>query len=83
MPLPISRGRISHSLRSEANWLLRSLFGKLSDDSVIRQAEAKFAAHIGRTECIVFPFARTAIWATMQELNLPRGSRVEIGRAHV
>ncbi|MFZ9730509.1 MAG: DegT/DnrJ/EryC1/StrS family aminotransferase [Ilumatobacteraceae bacterium] len=76
MPLPISRGRISHTLRSEAGWLLRSLFGKLSDDSVIRQAEAKFAAHIGRSECIVFPFARTAIWATMQELNLPRGSRV-------
>ncbi|MGA1419771.1 MAG: hypothetical protein ACO32O_06685, partial [Ilumatobacteraceae bacterium] len=76
MPLPISRGRISHTLRSEAGWLLRSLFGKLSDDSIIRQAEAKFAAHIGRSECIVFPFARTAIWATMQELNLPRGSRV-------
>jgi|688.fasta_scaffold06782_20 dTDP-4-amino-4,6-dideoxygalactose transaminase len=76
MPLPISRGRISHTLRSEAGWLLRSLFGKLSDESVIRQAEVKFAEHIGREECIVFPYARTAIWATMQELNLPRGSRV-------
>jgi perosamine synthetase len=76
MPLPISRGRISHTLRSEAGWLFRSLFDSLRDDSVIRQAEAAFAKHIGRAECIVFPFARTAIWATMQELNLPRGSRV-------
>lgn len=76
MSLPISRGRISHTLRSEAGWLLRSFVGRLSDDSVIRRAEATFAAHIGRKECVIFPYARTAIWATMQELNLPRGSRV-------
>ena len=76
MSLPISRGRISHTLPSEAAWLLRSLVDRLDDDEAIHKAERTFAAYIGRSECIVFPFARTAIWATLQQLRLPRGSRV-------
>jgi len=76
MALPISRGRISHTLRSEVGWFLRALVVPLDKEPVIRSAERAFAAHIGRTECIAFPFARTAIWATIQELNLPPGSRV-------
>lgn len=76
MALPISRGRISHTLVSELGWLARGLVAPLSKESTIHRAEQAFASHVGRTECIVFPFARTAIWATLQELNLPRGSRV-------
>ncbi|MFM7665141.1 MAG: DegT/DnrJ/EryC1/StrS family aminotransferase, partial [Actinomycetota bacterium] len=76
MALPISRGRISHTVCSEAGWLLQALVAPLENETIIRSAEQMFAAHIGRTECITFPFARTAIWATIQELNLPPGSRV-------
>jgi len=76
MALPISRGRISHTVRSEAGWLMRALVAPLENETIIRRAEQMFAAHVGRTECIAFPLARTAIWATIQELNLPRGSRV-------
>ena len=76
MALPISRGRISHTLGRELGWLARGLVAPLSNESVVRRAEREFASYVGRSECIVFPFARTAIWATLQELNLPRGSRV-------
>lgn len=76
MALPISRGRISHTLLSEVGWFARGLVAPLSQEATIRRAEREFAEYVGRAECVVFPFARTAIWATLQELNLPRGSRV-------
>lgn len=76
MALPISRGRIAHTVPSELAWWGRSLVSPLSDQATIHRAERAFAEHIGRSECIVFPFARTAIWATLRELDLPQGSRV-------
>lgn len=48
----------------------------MSNERDIRRAEQTFAEHVGRTACIAFPFARTAIWATLKELNLPPGSRI-------
>jgi dTDP-4-amino-4,6-dideoxygalactose transaminase len=76
MKLPISRGRISHSLTAEIGWLLRSLGTPLSNSNKVNEAEAAFASYIGRSHCVVFPFARTAIWSTLKALNLPKGSRV-------
>lgn len=76
MTLPISRGRISHTLRSEFGWLMRSFLSPLNHEAAVQRAEQAFAKHIGRSSCTVFPFARTAIWATLKELDLPRGSRV-------
>lgn len=56
--------------------MFRALVSRLSSATKIRAAEKDFAAYVGRKDCIVFPFARTAIWSTLKELNLPRGSRV-------
>lgn len=76
MMLPVSRGRISHSLISECGWLLRGLVGPLTAPKIIANAEFAFATYVGRRNCIVFPFARTAIWSTLKALDLPPGSRV-------
>ena len=76
MKLPISRGRISHTLISEIGWLLRAVVTPLSKTETIDKAESAFATYVGRKNCVVFPFARTAIWSTLKILNLPPGSRV-------
>lgn len=76
MKLPISRGRISHTLTSEIGWLLRAVVTPLSKTETIDKAESAFATYVGRKNCVVFPFARTAIWSTLKILNLPPGSRV-------
>jgi perosamine synthetase len=76
MALPISRGRISHTVRGEIGWFLRAFVSPMSNVSVIQRAERAFAGHVGREDCVVFPFVRTAIWSTLKELDLPPGSRV-------
>jgi len=76
MGMPIARGRISHTLLSEIGWLLRALGSPLSNSRKVDEAEIAFADYVGRRECVAFPFARTAIWATLKSLNLPKGSRV-------
>ncbi|MGA0043463.1 MAG: DegT/DnrJ/EryC1/StrS family aminotransferase, partial [Ilumatobacteraceae bacterium] len=76
MKSPISRGRISHSLLSEIGWLLRAFGSTLSDGEKVVEAETAFAKYVGRERCVVFPFARTAIWATLRSLDLPKGSRI-------
>jgi perosamine synthetase len=76
MLLPLSRGRISHTVLSECGWFLRALASPLTDFKTVTKAEESFASYVGRQQCIVFPFARTAIWSTLKAQNLPRGSRI-------
>jgi len=63
-------------LLSECGWFIRALISPLTDFKTVSKAEASFASYVGRQQCIVFPFARTAIWSTLKALNLPKGSRV-------
>lgn len=76
MKLPISRGRISHTLFEDVAWLVRSLFLKIDDSKAISRFETTFAEYVGRKHCIVFPFARTGIHAILKNLDLPAGSVV-------
>jgi len=76
MPLPIARGRISHTVASEVGWLARAMIARLDDSNDIQLAQEAFSSHIGRSSCTIFPLARTAVWATLKELNHPVGSRV-------
>lgn len=76
MKLPISRGRISHTLFEDVVWLFRSFFSKINDSRTIDRFEKTFAAYVGRKYCIVFPFARTGIHAVLKNLDLPPGSVV-------
>jgi dTDP-4-amino-4,6-dideoxygalactose transaminase len=56
--------------------LLKSLVTPLNDGEKIQEAETAFARYINRRDCVVFPFARTAIWAVLKSLDLPPGSRI-------
>jgi perosamine synthetase len=76
MPPPIARGRVSHTLGEDLRWLLDACFGRIKDEDIVHRAERAFAAHVGRKDCIVFPFARTAIHAVLQGLELEPGDRV-------
>jgi len=73
---PIARGRVAHTLLEDIRWLLAACFGRMHDGTVVAQAEASFAAHVGREHCLVFPFARTAIHMTLRSLGLQPGDRV-------
>ena len=76
MKLPISRGRISHTLFEDLVWLVRSVFSKINDSQTVTRFETTFAKYVGRKHCIVFPFARTGIHAVLKNLDLPEGSVV-------
>jgi len=76
MKLPISRGRISHTLLEDFVWLARSIFSKINDAELISRFETTFAEYVGRKYCIVFPFARTGIHTVLKNLDLPAGSVV-------
>ena len=76
MKLPISRGRISHTLFEDFVWLVRSVFLKINDSQTVTRFETVFAEYVGRKHCIVFPFARTGIHAVLKNLDLPAGSVV-------
>ena len=76
MKLPISRGRISHTLFEYLVWLVRSVFSKINDSQTVTRFETTFAKYVGRKHCIVFPFARTGIHAVLKNLDLPEGSVV-------
>lgn len=72
----IPRGVIYHKVIESIRYLLTSLFSSLDDQSAIKKFESKFAEYCGREYCVAFPFARTAIYFTLKNLNLPSGSEV-------
>ena len=76
MKLPISRGRISHTLFEDLAWLVRSLFSKINDPRTVARFGTTFANYVGRKHCVVFHFARTGIHAVLKNLDLPAGSVV-------
>lgn len=72
----IPRGVIYHKVLESIRYLLASFFMPLGDQRVIKEFEGKFAEYCGREYCVAFPFARTAIYFTLKNLNLPNGSEV-------
>lgn len=72
----IPRGVIYHTVPESIRYVATSLFMPLNDKTTINQFESKFARYCGRDYCVAFPFARTAIYFTLKNLNLPSGSEV-------
>jgi len=72
----IPRGVIYHKVIESIRYLLTSFFAPLDDQSAIKKFESKFAEYCGREYCVAFPFARTAIYFALKNLNLPSGSEV-------
>lgn len=72
----IPRGVIYHKVVESVSYLIASFFMPLNEQSVTKKFESKFAEYCDREYCVAFPFARTAIYFTLKNLNLPSGSEV-------
>jgi len=56
--------------------LKSSIFGTLHDEKKVAELEKNFAKYIDRQYCHAYPFARTALYFTLLQLNLPKKSVV-------
>lgn len=72
----IPRGVIYHKVLESIKYFMVSFFMPLDDHQAIKTFESKFSQYCDREHCVVFPFARTAIYFTLKILNLPKGSEV-------
>jgi dTDP-4-amino-4,6-dideoxygalactose transaminase len=72
----IARGRISHPVFTELTDLFRSLYFPLRNESLIDRFEKQVATSLNGSVPIFFPFARTALIAILEILNLPRGAKI-------
>ena len=72
---PIVRGRFSHSIGDDLIALTHPLrFNKRKTS--IDVYEEQMADYLGKSFCISFGYARTAFWATLQSLPIPKGSKI-------
>ena len=74
--LPIVRGKMSHTLRDDILMLFKSTFFNINDSKQIRIFEKSLAETIGQSECIAFPYARTAIYYTLKSADLKPGDYI-------
>lgn len=76
MKWPIPRGRISHPLALEFKDLIHSIFFPKKNPALIREYEQAVGKYLKSDTPILFPFARTGLFAILDILNLPAGSRI-------
>lgn len=72
----IPRGVIYHKVSESIGYLLKSIFMPLNRQEKVEKFEQAFAKYCEREYCVAFPFARTAIYFVLKNLNLPKGSEV-------
>jgi dTDP-4-amino-4,6-dideoxygalactose transaminase len=72
----LPRGVIYHKVTESIRYLLQALFMPLDKEEKIRAIETAFARYSERKHCVAFPFARTAIYFVLKNLNLPKGSEI-------
>lgn len=72
----IPRGVIYHSIGESVRYLIGALAAPLNDAAAVRRLEIEFAKYSQRKHCTAFPFARTAIYFILKNLDLPKGSEV-------
>lgn len=72
----IPRGIIYHTVGQSFIYFLKAFYMPLKRQYSIKKLESKFAEYCQRELCVVFPFARTAIFYLVKSLNLPKGSEV-------
>ena len=72
----IPRGVIYHKVTESIGYLLQSLFMPLDRQDEIKRFEEAFARYCERDYCVAFPFARTAIYFALKNLDLPKGSEI-------
>ena len=67
---------MSHTLRDDICVLFNSIFFNINKLKHIRDFESILAKRICQSECIVFPYARTAIYFTLKSAGLKSGDRI-------
>ena len=68
--MAICRGKISHSIADDLFSMAHCLFGRISTQSTITEFEKEFATYTGRKYAHAYPFARTALYFTLKQLDL-------------
>ena len=76
MWMAIPRGRISHPLFVEILDLVQSIFSPLNKSRTITRYEETIGQTLKNPQIVFYPFARTAFFAILENLNLPRGSKI-------
>jgi dTDP-4-amino-4,6-dideoxygalactose transaminase len=74
--MAIARGRFSHSIFDDVYCLFHALFTSKSTYKYRDTFELEFSRYVGRDKCVVFPFARTALFCYLKSLNLPSGTKI-------
>ncbi len=72
----LPRGVIYHKVSESIGYLLKSFFMPLDEQEMIEKFEMAFAQYCEREYCVAFPFARTAIYFALKNLELPKGSEI-------
>lgn len=72
----IPRGVIYHKVSESIRYLFQTMFIPLDREEKIRKFESTFAKYCERKYCVAFPFARTAIYFVLKNLDLPKGSEI-------
>ncbi len=60
----------------EMSALLRVPGARLDDAELVATFEGAFARYVGRSHCVAFPKARTAVWCALRAADLPAGSGI-------
>jgi dTDP-4-amino-4,6-dideoxygalactose transaminase len=78
MKWPIPRGRISHPVSVEIKDFFNSAFYPIKNPLLLGKYESAIGKHLETDEPTFFPFARTGLFAILESLNLPAGSKILI-----
>ena len=72
----VARGRISHRVFDDFKSFLSSLSPESYRVGNTKVLESDFARYMGASYCTVFPYARTGIYFTLKNLDLPAGTKI-------
>ena len=75
--MAIVRGRLSHTLYEDFEYLLKNVFLSMpSNTSNIDAFQKRFKTEIDRRFCVSFQYARTGLYFVLKSMNLPKGTKV-------
>ena len=78
--MAISRGSIHHNIKENLIALFLSFFSKSSceeaSEKITFKTTKKIKTFFGSSEAVLFPYARTSLFALLKSLNIPKGSQI-------
>ena len=75
-----SRGSIHHKIREDLIALIKSLFYtkscKPASKKILKETSNEISSYFDTSHAIIFPFARTSLYAILKSLDLQKGSEI-------